>query len=52
MILPFSSRLSSMNDLLYCVIPRSDIPMLENPPSWKRVYMVTFLVRSKKIKTK
>lgn len=32
--------------LLYWVIALRLIPMLENPPSWKRFCMVTFLVRS------
>ena len=40
-----------MNDLLYWVMPRSDIPMLEKPPSWKSVCMVTFFVRSENITT-
>ncbi len=50
-IFPFSSRFSSMNDLLYWVIPLSDMPMLEKPPSWNKVCMVTFLVRSENITT-
>ena len=40
-----------MNDFWYCTMPRNDMPMLENPPSWKRFCIVTFFVRSENITT-